>query len=436
MNEPTKRPLSRDPYKGTRDFYPEDMARLKWLFQKMRETCESYGYVEYTASPLESTELYAAKSGEEIVNEQTYSFIDRGGRNVTLRPEMTPTVARMVAARRRELPFPLRWYSIPNLFRYEQPQRGRLREHYQLNVDIFGVKGLQGEVEVISLGHSLLLNLGASEENFVIKINNRLAFQTLTTYWGLSENTSHKLAKLIDKKAKLPVETFRQELSTVVPEQFSLISKLLDTKTLKEFRNHLPEALKDHQAWADIETVMSELKNTGITNAVFDPTLMRGFDYYTGIVFEFFDTDPSNSRSLFGGGRYDELLAIFDEEVVPAIGFGMGDVTAIDFLETHKLLTPYVSPVTLYLCKTEATFTPFATQLATQLRAAGITVAVDLSTKKLGDQIKTADKQHIPFIICIGEEEVNTNSFTLKELSSGKETKGDIKKLIAHLLKK
>jgi histidyl-tRNA synthetase len=435
MSDSTKKPLSRDPYKGTRDFYPEDMARLKWLFQKMRETCELYGYVEYTASPLESTELYAAKSGEEIVNEQTYSFIDRGGRNVTLRPEMTPTVARMVAARKRELPFPLRWYSIPNLFRYEQPQRGRLREHYQLNVDIFGVKGLEGEIEVISLGHNLLLNLGAQEKDFKIKINNRAAFELLIVHWGLNEEEAYKLSKLIDKKAKISVEVFRQELSKVAPHKFEEIMTLLNSQDLASFCKNIPDNLQNQKAFVDMESVLSGLKTLGITNVIFDPTLMRGFDYYTGIVFEFFDTNPANSRSLFGGGRYDELLAIFDEETVPAIGFGMGDVTALDFLETHKLLTPYISPVKLYLCKTDTAHIPFITNLARVLRESGVTVGVDLSTKKLGDQIKLADKQHIPFVICIGEEETKEQIFTLKELATGKEIKGDIKKIITALNK-
>src|SRR4051812_4163166 len=171
MNSDTSKSLSTEPYKGVRDFYPEDMFIENYIFDIMRKTVEQFGYMEYGASILEPTELYKAKSGDEIVNEQTYSFKDRGDRDVTLRPEMTPTVTRMVAARKKELSFPLRWYSIPNLFRYEKPQRGRLREHFQLNVDLFGVDNANAEVEVISLASSIMKNFGAKSESFSIKIN-------------------------------------------------------------------------------------------------------------------------------------------------------------------------------------------------------------------------------------------------------------------------
>ncbi|HLP44136.1 MAG TPA: ATP phosphoribosyltransferase regulatory subunit, partial [Candidatus Nanoarchaeia archaeon] len=171
--EATPIKLETTPYKGVRDFYPQEMFLEKYLFSAMRFTAENFGYVEYGASPLEPADLYRAKTGQEIVNEQTYTFIDRGDREVTLRPEMTPTVARMIAAKRRELAFPLRWYSIPNLFRYEQPQKGRLREHYQLNVDLFGVDNERADIEIISVAYQLLKNLGAEDKDFEIQVSDR-----------------------------------------------------------------------------------------------------------------------------------------------------------------------------------------------------------------------------------------------------------------------
>lgn len=247
--------LDTAPYKGVQDYYPEDMAVLKYIFSVWRDVAEKSGYVEYGASPLELTELYTEKSGDEIVKDQTFTFIDRGDRSVTLRPEMTPTLARMVAAKRRELKFPLRWYSIPNLFRYERPQKGRRREHWQLNCDLLGDKSLAADKEIVKLAYEIMKAFGARDEDFVLKMNNC---------------------------------------------------------NVDDFKDVAP-------------------------NAMFDADLARGQTYYTGVVFELFDTSPENPRALCGGGRYDNLLELFDVEPVPAIGFGMGDVTIKDFLETHKL---------------------------------------------------------------------------------------------------
>jgi histidyl-tRNA synthetase len=201
--------LSTDSYKGVRDFYPEDMAIQNQIFDIWKGVVEKYGYQEYSASVLEPADLYRAKSGEEIVNEQTYTFKDRGDREVTLRPEMTPTVARMVAGKKRELAFPLRWFSIPNLFRYEQPQRGRLREHWQLNVDIFGIDNLQAEVEIIQMAYDITLAYGLNPADFEIRINNRKLMNYITKdVFKLDDDKAKKLSKLIDKKEKLPKDTF------------------------------------------------------------------------------------------------------------------------------------------------------------------------------------------------------------------------------------
>lgn len=259
--------LSTEPYKGVQDFYPEDMAKEKYVFSVWRQVAEQFHYQEYNASLLEPAELYKEKSGEEIVNEQTFGFTDRGGREVVLRPEMTPTLARMVAARRKSLKFPLRWYSIPNLFRYERPQKGRRREHWQLNVDLLGLPGIEADVEIISLADAIMQAFGAKREDYEIRLN-----------------------------------------------------------TIAETRESL-------------EQVMNALTAAGITNFKIDETLKRGQAYYTGVVFEFFDTNPANPRSILGGGRYDNLMSLFDVDPVPAVGFGAGDVTMKDFLETHGLKT-------------------------------------------------------------------------------------------------
>ena len=389
--------LSMEPYKGVRDFYPEDMAVRRYLFSVMRETAGSFGYSEYSASILEPLELYKGKTSEEIVKEQTYSFKDRGGRDITLRPEMTPTIGRMVAARRRELVFPLRWYSIPNIFRYERPQRGRLREHWQLNCDLFGVSGIEAEVEVISLAYRLMKNFGAKDDTFEICLNSRVALDHALAKAGLSPEKSKEMLRLIDRKDA--IEDFEAQAVAIAGKPF---------------------AVPDIEP-QDVAEVRSSLAELGIHNAIYDPLLARGFDYYTGIVFEIFDTGPENHRSLFGGGRYDNLLELFGAEKIPAVGFGMGDVTLHDFLETHGLL-PHLPPLAdLYLCTATKEAVLDALKLAERLRAQKVRVIVNLTDRKVGDQIKTADRQRVPHIAVIGPDEVKSGTVTLRNLNTGEE---------------
>lgn len=394
-----KNTLSTDNYKGVRDFYPKDMFIQEYIFDTWKEVAESFGFEQYNASILESNEIYKAKTSEEIVNEQTYTFTDRGGREVTLRPEMTPTVARMIAAKRRELSFPVKWYSIPNVFRYERPQRGRLREHWQLNADIFGVAGVDAEIEMISFASKIMDAFGLQQENFTIKINNRKLVDTYLAEAGLDDESSKKVKRLIDRKNK--IDDFEQQLEGVAG---------------KDFKYNL-------EADSEIEKVLDRLKSLGINNVEFDPYLMRGFDYYTGIVFEVFDNNPENSRSIFGGGRYDNLTKIFGEDNIPAFGFGMGDVTMRDVLETYNLLPNYTHPAFIYICPLSEGATEYAQELASSLRDNGLPVSIDYSGKKIGDMISSAYKQGIPYMICIGEEEIKTRRFVIKELETRKEKK-------------
>ena len=416
--------LSTDSYKGVRDFYPEDMSVQNKIFEIWRNISTKYGYQEYSASILEPADLYRAKSGEEIVNEQTYTFKDRGDREVTLRPEMTPTVARMVAGKKRELTFPLRWFSIPNLFRYEQPQRGRLREHWQLNVDIFGVDNIQAEIEIIQMAYDITIAYGLNPTDFEIRLNNRKLMNYLTKdVFKLDEDKSKKLSKLIDKKEKLPAETFKLLAEEILNEKSQEFLTLINSKNFEEFTNHLPQTKEEHEGLKEIKETIISLEKLGITNTRFDQTLMRGFDYYTGIVFEIFDKNPANRRSVFGGGRYDDLLSLFNGEKIPAFGFGAGDVVAKDLLETYGKLneTKTSSPADIYLCLLNKESADYAQDIAQELREKGKRVSIDFSFRKIGDQIKSADKMNIPNIICIGEEEVKTGKLKIKNLKTGNE---------------
>ena len=415
MSDKTK--LSTESYKGVRDFYPEDNFIQNYIFKTWRETVESFGYVEYNSSILEPAELYKQKSGDEIVNEQTYTFLDRGDREVTLRPEMTPSVARMVAGKVQELVFPLRWYSIPNLFRYEKPQRGRLREHWQLNVDLFGTNSVDADAEIITLAYQIMKKLGGKDEDFTIKINDRKIVNALYEKFGLSEENAYKVSKIIDKKDKISNSAFEAALTELIGEKTDEFIGLLVAN------RKLLESFEDNEVSKNLLTLIEKLDKAGIKNIVYDPTLMRGFDYYTGTVFEVFDVHPDNNRSVFGGGRYNDLLDIFGTRKVSAIGFGAGDVTAKDFLETHNLLPKYRSRVDVYICILSKEFSEEASKIADTLRAEGLNIAVDLSEKKLGDQIKIADKQSIPYTLVVGEDEIKSGEYPLKNLESGKEKK-------------
>lgn len=436
MSENTKK-LSTEPYKGVRDFFPADMAIEQYIFHIWREKCNKYGYEECGASVLEPAELYRAKSGEEIINEQTYTFTDRGDREVTLRPEMTPTIGRMIAGRRRELTFPVRWFSIPNLFRYEQPQRGRTREHWQLNADIFGVTSTSAEIEIINLAYDIMHGYGLKDTDFEIRLSTRKIMNYITRdVFGLDEGMAHKVSKLIDKKDKIKPEAFDIGVKEVfdqikekdanadeksVSEKVQKFLTLLNSKNFEEFTTHLPQTTEEHQGLKEIREVIAGLEKLGITNVRFDQTLMRGFDYYTGIVFEVFDLNPTNRRAVFGGGRYDDLLALFGNDKVPAVGFGHGDLIARDIMETYGTLPKIPRVAEIAICIVGEQNTPYALDLAQKLRNEGKKIVVDLSGKKVGDQISNAGKRGIPKVICIGDEEVKNGKIRMKDLASGDE---------------
>ena len=414
----TDKKLSTESYKGVRDFYPEDMAIQCYIFDTWSKTAESFGFERYEASLLEPSALYKSKGAEnaEIINEQSYTFIDRGEREVTLRPEMTPTVARMVSGRKRELKFPLRWYSIPNLFRYERPQRGRLREHWQLNCDMFGSSDYTADVEMIALAYQTLIDFGAKPEMFQIQVNDRALMTRLYTALGVKESDIPAITKLNDKRNKIDIETYRQELISIVNSEILAeeIIIMLDKS--------------DEQT--DVIIGLAEL---GIKNVIFNKSLARGFDYYTGTVFEIFDISGENNRSLLGGGRYDNLTSMFDNEPITGVGFGMGDVTMRDFLETHKLLPAdlNITAPTLMIIPTDTTFNLEAQKIAQIFRTRDIRVATDIGTKKLGKKITDAADRKVSYAIIVGENEANSSQFTLKNLEKNTEETGTIDELSA-----
>ncbi len=402
--------LPTDPYKGVRDFYPTDWARQEAMFARIRQTLALWGYEEYNASPLERAELYEAKTSEEIVSEQTYTFTDRGDRRVTLRPEMTPTLARMVAAKRRELVFPLRWFSIGNRFRYERPQKGRLREFYQTDIDLVGLPEGEADIEIIRLAAAILKTFGTIESDFVIRMNSRPLLNAACAAAGLSGEGVRQYLRLLDKKSKM------------TPEAFATASNALAAKdplVLIENPDEAPEVGSEKRKLFDRITA---LKDRGVRNVVFDSGITRGFDYYTGMVFEVYDTSPENSRALFGGGRYDGLVTLFGGDAIPAVGFALGDVTLTDFLNTHSLVPSVgAGAPQLYLGTPQAGDIPSAQAFADTLRTEGGRIFVNLTDRALGDQVKEAVKRGIPYFAAYGANEIAGQAIRMKILATGEE---------------
>jgi histidyl-tRNA synthetase len=407
--------LSTEPYKGVRDFYPEDQFIQSYIFEHMSRTCELFGYEEYNASLLEPTDLYRSKTSTEIINEQSYTFTDRGDREVTLRPEMTPTLARMIAGKSRDLAMPARWYSIPNCFRYERTQKGRLREFWQLNADLVGVSSIEADAEIIALAHAIMRSFGADERNFEIRVSDRRLLDAAYDEASIDSESRAEVTRLLDRREKM--NDFESKLAEVIGKKAEKLIQLLDMTT----------------STAYLEKLRSMLESMGVSNMIVDTKIARGFDYYTGVVFEVFDTSGENKRSLFGGGRYDNLTAMFGGDAIPAVGFGMGDVTMRDYLETHNLMPSYVPSTELMLCVVDESAMSHAQKLAMDLRREDVSLAVNISGKKLGDQIRQADKMKIPYIIAIGENERITGQYTIKNLTTGNEITAPAERIAEHL---
>jgi histidyl-tRNA synthetase len=410
--------LSVKSYRGTRDFYPEDMQLRNHIFRTMRGVAELYGYEEYDGPMLESFDLYAAKSGEELVNEQLYHFIDRGNRNVAIRPEMTPTVARMVAARMGELPRPIRWFSFPNLWRYEKPQRGRLREHWQFNIDLLGSDSVSADQEIIEVAMKIMFNFGADKNDFCIHLSNRrILIYFLESVLKLDPSKSGPVCRVIDKRAKISDDVFHQMLldTGLTSSQIADINAYLNlTET-----NISEHPVSKSEGFDELRQLLDGLAEAGLDSMCkIDMSIVRGLDYYTGTVFEMYDLSPENRRALFGGGRYDNLVGLFSKERISGVGLGMGDVTVADFLHTHNLVPSLVPTAAVHVALFDENSRHDAFRLASTLRSAGIKTTMQLEPVKLGKQFKWADNRDIPLVILQGPVEKDEHTVQIKEMAS------------------
>jgi histidyl-tRNA synthetase len=415
--------LSTSPYKGTRDYYPADKRVQNYIFDTWKQVSQRFGYEEYGAPMLEPLEVYAAKSGQELVGEQTYRFTDRGEREVAIRPEMTPSISRMIAARRQEMAYPARLFSIANFMRYERPQRGREREFWQLNADLFGADGVEADAEIIVLSNEIMKAFGAKSDMYKVKINNRQLIDTMMhDFLKLDPIQAQLMVKLFDRKSKITNEAFRDQAIEIfgsehAPSGLKKIADLLMAKGIDD----LPAEIVEADAVKELKALFKLLKKRGVESAVFDITLMRGFDYYTGTVFEFFDANPENNRSMFGGGRYDGLVGLFGAEPISAVGVAPGLSTTELFLASHNLLPEMHSTTQIYVVVLHSDALSDAQQLAAKLRAEGVNTEIDFTGRKIDKQIKTAIKKQIPFMVFIGENETKKQVYNLKDTVTSKE---------------
>jgi histidyl-tRNA synthetase len=406
--------LSSQPYKGTRDYYPEQKRVQNYIFDTWKRVSQLYGYEEYGTPLLEPIEVYLAKSGEELATQQTYTFTDRGERTVAIRPEMTPSVSRLVAARRQELAYPARLFSIANFMRYERPQRGREREFWQLNADIFGAEGVQAEAEIIIMAAEYLKAFGADDTMFEIKINSRKVIDfTMKQYLQLDDATVQPMIKLLDRKDKIePIDFLRQARDLFSPsnseEGLRKLTTLLDATNLQD----LPESIRESEELKEIMQLFDVIDASSVTNAIFDISLMRGLDYYTGIVFEVFDTDPENRRS--------------------AVGMAPGLTMTELFLQTHKLLPEFNSSTKAYIAVIGDSFLA-ASMLANKLRAENIAVELDVSGRKIDKQLKTADKKHVSTVIFVGESEKESGVYPIRSKSFDTDKKMSYQEIVVFL---
>ena len=399
------------PVKGTRDFYPDNMALRSWLYAIFRRVSEAYGYQEWEGPLLETIELYATKSGDELVKEQSYVFTDRGGNLITLRPELTPTLARMIAQRQRQMVYPLRWWSFGPFWRYERPQKGRTREFFQWNVDLIGVESPEADAEIVAIVAELFKEVGLHPDKVRILVNSRRLVEAELDALEIPPANRLAVSRWIDRRDKLAPLAWQTQAAEIGLDE-SQVTKV------KEF-------LQNYDNWKnsdDLPRFFAAVEALGYRDYVsFDPNIVRGLDYYTGIVFEAVETDGELRRSILGGGRYDNLLAAVGGQPLPATGFAMGDIVFPLLLEKLKLLPDFrnfsQAPVLVTVFEESLLYAAFA--IAAELRRSGLNVISYPEAAKLNKQLKYADRSGVRMVVFLGPDEIRNDQITIKDLLIG-----------------
>jgi len=396
------------PVKGTREFYPLEMAIRNWIYENIRNVSKSFGYSEYDGPFLEPIDLYAAKSGEELVKEQSFVFSDRGGNLVTLRPELTPSLARMVAQKQRQLIYPLRWWSFGPFWRYEKPQKGRAREFFQWNIDLVGSKSPEADAELIAICAEFFKKIGLSPDKVKVFINDRRLMDKKLSELGIDDTLKKNTLKIIDRQDKMDHSTWKMYAldNGLSEEQFIGLTKILSNTEL-------------YQESDELQTIFNALESLGVQEYVqFDPKIVRGLDYYTGVVFEARDVGKS-TRAILGGGRYDDLVKDVGGDPLTGVGFAMGDVVLPIILEQYGLIPDLqVNPTQILVTIFDEDLMQVSITTSAILRREGFSVQTYPEPAKIGKQLKFADRNGVKFALVIGPEEKEQGIVQVKDMKT------------------
>lgn len=415
--------MSQGALPGFRDFYPDQLATRNYLIGVWRDVVRRYGFVEYDGPPLEPLELYTRKSGEEIVG-QLYSFTDKGGREVALRPEMTPTLARMVAAKASALRKPIRWFSVPQLFRYERQQRGRLREHFQLNVDIIGEASVAADAELLAVAIDVMRAVGLTSVDVRARVSDRRLLTAILTHVGVPNESLAAVFGAIDKAGREPREVTLEKIAKIVGDKATnhaierVLASAHDLEALASQFGHVPEIAGQ---FAEMREYLRFLGALGVGDWIdFDLSIVRGLAYYTGKVFELFDA-KGELRAICGGGRYDDLLSTIGDVDMPALGFGMGDVVLSDLLRTRNLLPEPMLATEYWVAGDDESLLPEVMTVAGRLRAKNKSVEYALKPQTLARQLKTASSAGVRAVVLVRRDDFQKGTVTVKTLADGSE---------------
>jgi histidyl-tRNA synthetase len=415
--------MSQGALPGFRDFYPEQLATRNYLTEVWRDVARRYGFVEYDGPPLESLELYTKKSGEEIVG-QLYAFTDKGGREVALRPEMTPTLARMVAAKASALRKPIRWFSVPQLFRYERQQRGRLREHFQLNVDIVGEASVAADAELLAVAIDVMRAVGLTSADVRARVSDRRLLTAILTHAGVKNESLAPVFAAIDKLGREPRPVTLEKIGKIIGNDKTLHSIDRALASAKDFEALASQFANVPGITGEVDAMreyMRFLDALGVGDWVdFDLSIVRGLAYYTGKVFELFDA-KGEMRAICGGGRYDDLLSTIGEVDLPALGFGMGDVVLTDLLQSRNLIPEPKLATEYWVAGDDDSLLAEVMTVAGRLRAKDRSVEYALKSQTLARQLKTASSAGVQSVVLVRRGEYEKGTVTVKTLADGSE---------------
>ncbi len=406
--------------RGTRDFYPEDMRVRNWLFERFHSAARAHGFEEYDAPVLETEELYTRKAGEEIT-QQLYNFEDKGGRKVALRPEMTPSLARMVMARAGALALPIKWYSIPQCWRYERTQRGRGREHYQWNVDIWGMDGVEADAELLSVLVQFFQSVGLGSADLVIRVSSRKVLEEVLGSLGISGDAFAQTCIIVDKMDKLPAETIEAQLSELGLDSSS-ISTIQSVLSINDLSSLASALGGDSAAVGELNALFALTDAYGISDWIeFDASVVRGLAYYTGPVFEAHDR-AGELRAICGGGRYDKLIGTLGGKDLPATGFGFGDMVVMELLAEKGLVPDLTNGVSDVVFGMGTELRGAAMQVASALRANGRSVDLVLEDKRMKWVFKHAERCGASRLVMVMPDEWAAGKVRIKDLGTGEES--------------